>query len=313
MGSNKNIGGQQISWKYSTPLKGEYLSSMFGGISEPGLLSRPNITVSPLQNKIANVEISRYSLFIEPYDKETNVVDGIYGNKYISNLVHIDFTTNYTFNIYDTTVAIGFRFSFKSQPDEVESQDWYGEYVALDSASVRNFKGVIIASVIYFSNNNSWIVSTNGADLTESLISKEGQNPNFWLSPKSPRRIWASSTPNYGFEIRSHNNLWKGYYSGPDFYKYFESATIDLNSNPLCNFDQCIVRFTGNGLSCIQQNVDVSINSQTNGAEILGNIMFVIKGYNLVSNKCYSINSKIYPVINYNINNYERGGTLYYR
>ena len=194
--SNINYGNQIITWKYKTPLKSEDLStSMFG--SNPGLLTRPKLSYN---SNTSSVTISPFALLISPSDSD--VYEDANNNTRYWRLVKILVTSPYTLTVSSDTIGIGFKYSHKTD-SMVSDETWYGDFVALSSGNVGNFKGIVIATNL----NGIW--TTHGADLSDDLLKEEGQDCSCWVTLMSPRR-WNSTTPY--LELRNHNECFNKKY-----------------------------------------------------------------------------------------------------
>ena len=221
-----NIGGQRIGWKFSTPLKAEYLSSFLSGFSNAGLLTRPELSVTS-GTSTPMVTIKPFSILIEPTDLQKDV--GV--------ITKITFTLNTDLQINNTIVAIGVTYSFRNE--NAEQSEWYAEFETLTQAEVEDYKGVIIATVQSFKPDNIefFSVTTSGADISDALLRNEGWNPNCWLSLISPRR---SIDGKFNvLEVRKHNERYSGYMSGTEGVLWQNNLTYQINAreNPVSNPD----------------------------------------------------------------------------
>ena len=231
------IGGQLIGWKYSTPLKADHLNTIISGLSGPGLLTRP-MTEVIASNNGASVTIHPFSLLVYPTDKISADTDED-GNLLCPRMAKITTETTIDLTIFQETIAIGFTYSFKDENSPTPQSAWYGEAVALTGDSIGNFKGIIILTCqnyVNASGSTVYSVSTSGADISDALLLKEGWNPRRWLSLVHPIRSKYNGVSGFynRFEIRSHNDLYKGYINGNSGTVYFENEsdlTTIINSD----------------------------------------------------------------------------------
>lgn len=240
-GSTNNSGNQQITWKYYTPLQGDYLNNILGGMATPGLLSRPNFMIDTSNQ---SVTVGPFTCLLIPNDSN-NKVNGApdnTGNTYISSnreypvrLVKVTVTSSSGTDpqpIANNTVAIGISFSFNAGTNS--PRNWYASIDCLVSSDIPSYKGIIIGTVQRISRNGDtdigWSITTSGADISNILLQEEGWDPKCWLSLISPRR---AETDNDGkiiynqFEVRGTdydsltdslrfgcNNAYTGYLAG---------------------------------------------------------------------------------------------------
>jgi len=231
--STVNTGNQTIVWKFTTPLKAAYLNKLIAGLTSPGLASRPNCTVTT-SNGIGNVTINPFSLFIEPKDKKSTFTDED-GNNPINSLVKIMVEEPVQLNVNNTSVAIGFTYSFTN--NGADQPLWYGDFVILAAGDIAAFDGIIIATVQHYEYNGIvyYSVRTSGADISDVLLVEEGWNPNCWVSLVSPRRMLteAGGTGSYNqFEVRSHNNQFSHYISGHNGLNLFSNLRWTIPGGP---------------------------------------------------------------------------------
>ena len=215
--STVNEGEQTIVWKYTTPLRAEYLDKLIAGVTSPGLISRPKCTVATASGT-GSVTINPFQLFIEPHDKKASFVDER-GKAPIINLVKVYVEKPVTRVVNTSTTAIGFTYSFSNAG--IDQPIWYGDFVTLTASDIDEFDGVIIATVQHYLDSATGVtyysVTTSGADISDALLVEEGWNPHCWVSLISPRRINIESggTGCYNqLEVRSHNNQFSHYFSG---------------------------------------------------------------------------------------------------
>ena len=235
MSSTVNIGGQQIGWKYSTPLQAEYLDTFISGITNPGLVTRPNMT-AVATGDVGTVTIKPFSLFIEPNDKINESPYDENNKRVIKYLIKVTTTVSVSLEIGTETVAIGFDFQFAK--DSIPQSQWYGTFKALSMSEAETYEGIIIATVcnVVRSDNQERIFSvrTNGADISDVLLREEGFDPHCWLSVVSPRRM---SVEKGGtgllnrLELRTHNELYEGYINGYAGCLYQDNLHYDFTGN----------------------------------------------------------------------------------
>lgn len=230
------LGGQLIGWKYSTPLKADYLNTIISGLSGPGLLTRPATEVVASNNG-ASVTIYPFSMLVYPTDKISSDVDEN-GDYLHPRMAKITTETTIDLTIFQETIAIGFVYSFKDENSPTPQSAWYGEAVALTGDSISSFEGIIILTCQNYTNSSGgtvYSVSTSGADISDALLMHEGWNPRCWMSLVHPSRSKYNNISGYynRFEIRSHNNLYNGYINGNSGTVLFEDVddlTTIINS-----------------------------------------------------------------------------------
>lgn len=235
MGSS-NQGSQRIGYKFSTPLQADYLNTFIAGFSSPGLLTRPLI-IPQTTSYGADITIKPFSILIPPEDTISNTLTDENNEIIYQKMVKITTTTDIKLTINEDIIALGFQYSFTSSDGSLQSQ-WYGEVVPLDPGDfVDNgenepFKGIIIATCQSYNPPDSPIcysVKTNGADISDFLLMKEGWNPNKWLSVISPWRIYSEEHPRYNrLEVRTHNDSYKGYINGNSGLNLHQNLTYNL-------------------------------------------------------------------------------------
>ena len=237
--STVNKGEQTIVWKYTTPLRAEYLNKLISGITTPGLVTRPKCTVTTASGT-GTVIINPFSLFIEPHDKKTDF-ESEDGRHPIMSLVKVYVEKPVEMIINTTAVAIGFTYSFSNNGSDQPL--WYGDFVVLAASDMADFDGVVIATVQHYLDTGTGIthysVRTSGADISDALLVEEGWNPHCWVSLISPRRINIESggTGCYNqFEVRTHNDKFSHYISGHAGLDLFHNLRwnfpIDVNFDP---------------------------------------------------------------------------------
>lgn len=233
--STADAGRQRIGWKYSTPLQADYLNTFIAGFSTPGLLTRP-LMQPKTTGYGADVVIEPFSLLIAPEDKiSTSLIDEN-GEVIIQKLVKVTTTTSMKITITDQTVALGFKYSFEN-PDQGAQSQWYGEVVALSADSFdetqpdKYFRGIVIATCQSYKDLDDkkyYSIKSNGADISDFLLLKEGWNPQKWLSVISPRRVRDGVYYNK-LEVRTHNDSYKGYINGNSGLNIHTNLTYELN------------------------------------------------------------------------------------
>jgi hypothetical protein len=240
--STVNEGEQTIVWKYTTPLRAEYLNKLIAGVTSPGLITRPKCTVVTASGT-GSVTINPFQLFIEPHDKKATFVDEDGKNPIIS-LVKVYVEKPVTKIINTNTIAIGFTYSFSNAGNN--QPIWYGDFVTLTASDMDSFDGVIVATVQHYLDSGTGItyysVKTSGADISDALLVEEGWNPNCWISLISPRRINLEVGGTGCFnqlEVRSHNEQFAHYISG--------HAGCDMHSNLRYTFPTTDVNFDPTG------------------------------------------------------------------
>lgn len=231
-----NVGVQKIGWKFSTPLQADYLNTFIAGFSSQGLLTRPKMQPTTTSYG-ADVTIQPFSLLIVPEDtipngsvsESTTDEDG---NILLQKLVKITTTTQIKISITEQIVALGFKYSFTEPSGSTQSQ-WYGEVVALAPDGIADFKGIIIATCQNYKPQGEpryFSVKTNGADISDFLLMKEGRNPLKWLSVISPRRVTDGIYYNK-LEVRTHNDSYNGYINGHAGLDYHKNLVYDLKTD----------------------------------------------------------------------------------
>ena len=215
-----NEGAQEITYKYSTPLKAEYLNNLFNKVSSEGLCSRPRFVLS--QGGVGStqdVTICKFSLIIHPRDDINQFDIDEDGNQFTTKMVKVTTTANHQLYLGAGTVAIGFTYRFTTDQGGTSSQ-WFGQFHALTLSDIRGtaerdpFDGIIIATVITHRANSTtfWSVSTRGADISDLLLSEEGWDCKRWVSLISPKRPGFSRYDK--LELRCHNEPFEGYING---------------------------------------------------------------------------------------------------
>ena len=215
-----NVGGQKIGWKFSTPLQAEYLNTFISGVTSEGLVTRPICSASP-STDTATISIGKFSMFVKPWDVTDN-----------NTLVKVTTTSDITMTVDATIVAIGFEYSFRK--DGTPQSQWFGSFEALDRAKAKNYKGVIVATLLNYkssSGTRNFFLSSYGADISDCLLLSEGWDPTCWLSLVSPRRMLneAHGTGHLNqLEVRRHNDSYKGYLNGLGGCVYIDSPRYTI-------------------------------------------------------------------------------------
>ena len=226
-----NQGGQNIGWKYSTPLKADYLNTFIAGMTTPGLVTRPGM--EPVsQGNTATVTIHPFSMFVIPIDKMKS------GSGESDVLVKVTTTNDVVLNIDSNVVAIGFDFTFAKE-GQPQSQ-WYGSFepLTMGQLAAEPYKGLIDATVLNYTSGGStkYFLSSQGADISDCLLLEEGWNPCCWLSLVSPRRMMTGGAGGTGYlnqlEVRCHNDAYDGYICGHDGFKELANLRYTVPSNP---------------------------------------------------------------------------------
>ena len=224
-----NSGSQRIGWKFSTPLQADYLNTFIAGFSSPGLLTRPKMTPQRTGSG-ADVTIEPFSLLIPPEDTMLSTLVDENREVIYQKLVKVTTTTNIKLSIFKETIALGFEYSFSTPEGSTQSQ-WYGEVKALSPADMLNFKGVIIATCQNYTSDSGifYSVKSNGADISDFLLIKEGWNPKRWLSVISPRRVIDGVYYNK-LEVRTHNDSYSGYMNGNSGLNIHQNLIYTMNT-----------------------------------------------------------------------------------
>ena len=331
-----NYGDQKIGWKYSTPLKADYLSTFIAGFSQPGLVTRPAMIITTTETG-ANVTIRPFSLLIQPSDMKTDVTDEN-GNNIIVRLAKVTTESNVTVPIDENTRAIGFRYMFKQHSQETGQSEWYGDFVALDTNAIRGsdpFEGIIIATCMCNINNDTsdkyFSVTTSGADISDLLLKEEGWNPNCWVSLVSPRRaVLSNDKITYTkLELRNHNSSFASYVNGTSGCNYISAPTYTFINNgdvtgiyesgviyhtvsdtktPFIYNGIC---FNSNGLTCTDYGNSIPLSNTQGG--ILAIAESVHSGSTCTDTLAESFTNriKLYPCIKEQLNIYVSDNTLY--
>lgn len=274
---NVNVGSQQITFKYSTPLQADYLNIMFNKVSSAGLCSRPWFVCGEGTDESVPVTIGQFSAVVHPTDDNTNpeklIVDEN-GVAITTRMVKVSTQSTVNTNIIpNNTCAIGFTYSFTTNESSLTPQ-WYGSFEPLSKEQAQNYKGIIVATVMTREVADTWYTSitTSGADISDLLLKEEGWDCCRWLSLISPRRL---SNGNFNrFELRRHNELWNGYMNGHAGCVSQNALIItvpdttgimkDGNDDPM---DYSLVKHNSEGLTIAQQSTTMPI-SKTDGGII---------------------------------------------
>ena len=310
-------GTQYIGWKFSTPLQADYLNTFIAGFSSPGLLTRPLMTPQSTSYG-ADVTIKPFSLLINPEDTISNTLVDENGEKICQKMVKITTTSDIKLTITSEIVALGFQYSFSSPDGSTQSQ-WYGEVVPLDPGDVSTFKGIIIATCQNYIGDDNYVyfsVKTNGADISDFLLMKEGWNPRKWLSVISPRRAVLTDGPYYNkLEVRTHNDSYEGYINGNSGVAKHTNLVYELphNLDPdgirgymPDNWNTFKLQSAGFGLA--ETGAVLPIERTSGGIFALVDATLTRQGSYASS---FTNNLKIYPVEQEDINVYYDNNTLF--
>lgn len=227
--SQINQGQQMIGWKYQTPLQATYLNSFLAGMSTPGLLTRPKFSGSPLQLGYA-LTIQPFSLLIVPSDDDVTSAKDENDELVYFKMVKITTTSSMIVNVAPFTVALGFKYSLVNPKEQTPSQQWYGEVVPLSHEDLSKFNGVIIATCQNYTSESTtyYSVTSNGADISDALLIREGWNPSKWLSVVHPTR---SGGIHYNkLEVRCHNKPYSSYVNGFGGLTKMENLMYELDT-----------------------------------------------------------------------------------
>lgn len=315
-----NSGSQRIGWKFSTPLQADYLNTFIAGFSSPGLLTRPKMTPQRTSSG-ADVTIEPFSLLIPPEDTiSPNIIDE---NREIiyQKLVKVTTTTNIKLSIFRETIALGFEYSFSTPEGSTQSQ-WYGEVKALSPSDISDFKGVIIATCQNYTSDSGifYSVKSNGADISDFLLIKEGWNPRKWLSVISPRRVTDGVYYNR-LEVRTHNNSYSGYINGNSGLNLQQNLIYTMNTeiheivNP--NGIRGFMPKNYNGLRLQSAGFSIAECSDVLPIEKTSGGIFALVDASINNQKLdassFTNNLKISPVEQEDINIYFDNNTLFIR
>ena len=244
-GSNVDSGKQYLGWKFSTPLQADYLNTFLAGITNPGLLTRPQFKLGQPTSAGVDVTISPFSAIIVPNDKYiTQTVDE--NNKHpILKVIKVTTTSPVVITVGHSDIAIGFEYSFTTNGTTTQAQ-WYGEFVPLDPTDIADFmtgadgnpKGIIIGTIQFYeeSGSKTYSITTSGADISDALLREEGWNPACWVSVVHPSRTDAGRYNR--LEVRKHNDSYVGYMNG-------NSGCVELY-NQGYNLDPSLFPVSGN-------------------------------------------------------------------
>lgn len=249
MGSIRDDGNQYIGWKYYTPLKADYINTFMGQVITPGLVTRPRIALLDAATNLPKFQIHPFTAYIEPSDAEMLTDEN--GNRWSSRLVKI--TTTQASDVKGMTretVAIGMSYSLvDTQQGGSANRSWYASFEGLTASELADYQGLIIATVQHVERplydhrdpNNQhdpidfyFNVTTQGADISNVLLEKEGWNPRCWLSVISPRRAYADPTNPANalnkFELRCYNDPYTGTIAGKNGLKIFAANDCQLST-----------------------------------------------------------------------------------
>ena len=240
-------------------------------------------------------------------------------------MVKITTTTDIRLTIDENVIALGFQYSFSSPDGSLQSQ-WYGDVIPLDpsdfigSAEKEPFKGIIIATCQSYNPPDSPIcysVKTNGADISDFLLMKEGWNPNKWLSVISPWRIYSEEHPRYNrLEVRTHNNPYKGYINGTEGLNLHQNLIYSLpteieqgtRGKMPANYNSFKLQSTG--FSIAETSDTLPIKNTSGGIFAL---VDASETNTLLYSSAFTNNLKIKPVEQEDINVYYDNNTLFIR
>lgn len=324
MGSS-NQGSQRIGYKFSTPLQADYLNTFIAGFSSPGLLTRPLITAQTTSYG-ADIVIKPFSLLIPPEDTISNTLVDENGEIIYQKMVKITTTTDIKLTITEEIIALGFKYSFSSEDGSMQSQ-WFGEVVPLDPGDFKStpekegFKGIIIATCQSYNPPDAQIcysVKTNGADISDFLLMKEGWNPNKWLSVISPWRIYNEKEPCYNrLEVRNHNNRYSGYINGNSGLDYHEDnlvynlpTDIEDGKRGKMPADYNAFKLQSAGFSIAETSNSLPITKTSGGIFAL---VDASQTNQLIYSSAFTNNLEIKPVQQEDINVYWDNNTLFIR
>lgn len=228
-----NQGGQRIGWKYSTPLQADYLNTFIAGVTSPGLVTRQSYQPQSSGGQSAMVIIPPLSLYVVPTDKL--IVDEQTGEKKWFNLVKVTTTTSVTIDVKLGDCAIGFEFSFADKG--IPQSQWYGSFESLTPERVKDYKGIIVATIIAYEHDGqvNFSITDSGADISDCLLLQEGWDPCCWLSVISPRRMAGDKINK--FEVRRHNDAYTGYMNGLMGCVYIDKPTYSVPTDPFVDPD----------------------------------------------------------------------------
>lgn len=337
--SQVDVGSQRIGWKYSTPLQSDYLNTFSAGLFTPGLLTRPRITMSQPSAAGVRIVISPFSILVVPTDKKSNEVS-VYNKTAIFKLVKITTTTEVSLTITDAAVGIGLKYSFSTNEEgsgTLQSQ-WYADIIVVDKDEVEEFYnkgGLFIATCQCRKEGESqaswsYAVTTEGADISDALLSQEGRNPNCWLSLVHPIRSQFGSSETWGIfnrlEVRSHNDLYSGFINGNKGFKKLENLTYQIPQSSTYDppnypgvsgqFEHRynLFRLQSDGFDLAESSDTLPIPKTSGGIFAMVDAVNVIGPNNLMPR--LSNNLMIYPVQKEDINVYfdpDDGNTLFIR
>lgn len=319
-----NQGLQRIGWKFSTPLQADYLNTFIAGFSTPGLITRPFIDKKTSSGG-AEIVIGPFSLLINPSDTVSDKTDAD-NNKLAQKMVKITTTNDISISISENTIALGFDYTFSDPGTASTQSQWYGEVKALSENNFSGedaFKGIIIATCQKFENATGmkfYSVTTNGADISDLLLMKEGWNPNKWLSVISPRRAVTQGGPYYNkLEVRSHNDSYLGYMNGNSGLVELSNLTYSMETNPSINPDgtRGFMPKNYNAFKLQSAGFDIAECSDTLPIEKTSGGIFALVDASIVNagndKDSFTNNLKIKPVQQEDINIYYDDNTLFIR
>lgn len=264
--STNNIGGQDITWKYSTPLKADYLNILMNKVSSEGLCVRPKFSVLSSGTSVS-VTIFPFSMVVHPYDDVSVSVDEN-GEPFTAKMVKVNLNSQVTVAIDSTHIALGFDYSFRN--NGVATSQWYGDIRALTLEDVigsaasgkEPYKGIIIGTIIHYTTSTGSLehsVSTMGADISDLLLTEEGWDCKRWVSLISPRRFNLSHSEYDELELRCHNELYSGYMNGHMGTVFHENLRVQLPSTGTIGSKFTLVKHNTEGFSFAQSGDELPI------------------------------------------------------
>lgn len=319
-----NIGAQQITFKYSTPLQAEYLNIMLSGSTSEGLCTRPKITTGSVsgsgESATCDITIYPFSMIIHPSDDD--IITGESGVSYNTRTVKVTTQENVILTVSAGTRAIGFKYSFRADTHQTVTQ-WYGDWEVLSQNDLFDYEGIIIATTIIHTTaqNATCSVTTQGADISDFLLREEGWDCNRWVSLISPRRLGGSGKFDK-LELRKHNEAFSGFINGHAGCVKQENLTIEIPSGDAGYMDiepnlytrYNLIKHNSEGLSWAQRSDTMPIEKTDGG--ILAIYDATIPNQGAIESRSaytYSNLAKIHPCVREEINIYLDDETLVLR
>ena len=201
---------QVTTFKFQTPLRAKVLNTLISDIATEGLLTRPSLRVDGANQ--GQIYIGKFGAIVRPVSKVNGVIMDQSAVKVTTTEETIlswvvPSATDYTY-YRDSPCAVGLMYEFEEAnatgvpmltllyPNEVYDD---GD----DKMKIGDFKGVIVCTIQHKRNNDTFLtcLSTYGADISSSLMAQDGWNPNWFLSPVSPRE--------YDFTIAEEPSLYR--------------------------------------------------------------------------------------------------------